>query len=266
MKAFLDSLSVVATSWLALIGYVVLASVLALRTYRTGRPQWAAKDILGRFDGDKERRDALRILMGAEPPRGLTGSDAILAWVRSEANVKTSGLLVLCYVATLVVVLVLVALALLRSTSGAGTVQSQQFTSYLRFVSVSDDACAALPPSTFLAAAHDAQLDRTAVVNTCEAAVTWSGIVGAQKQFTLSLEGAGAFQLAEPNHVYWLKANDRIDVAVGLPNEARVKILLLPYVAADAESASKRELLRGMLDEKVRELAERVSPQIPSQR
>src|SRR5271157_5230124 len=113
---FLQSLGVVAGSWQALVGYVVVVAAWTTRSWLVFRPQQQARQIIASYRSDSERIVALRSLLGTEPPKGLKGPE-ILKWTEIQAKGSTRVFLLVAYVSTLVTVLIVVGLAITRNAN-----------------------------------------------------------------------------------------------------------------------------------------------------
>jgi|SRR5229473_6428060 len=111
IKSFLQSLREVASSWQALIGYVIVVAAWTIRGWLVYRPQKQARYILATYENDSERSVALRSLLGTEPPKRLTGAE-ILVWTEVQVKSKARLFLLIAYVSTLIVALILVSLAI----------------------------------------------------------------------------------------------------------------------------------------------------------
>jgi hypothetical protein len=71
-SAFLSHLGEVATSPLAYLAYVTVVGAWVVVTYLRYQPKRSAQKILATFGNDAERGAALRSLVGADPPPGLS--------------------------------------------------------------------------------------------------------------------------------------------------------------------------------------------------
>ena len=118
LKYLLQGLREVATSWLALVGYVVVVAAWATRSWLVYRPQRQTRQILAEYRNDSERNVALRSLLGSEPPKGLKRSE-LLKWAELQAKGSTRVFLLIAYVSTLITILVIVGLAITRGRNQA---------------------------------------------------------------------------------------------------------------------------------------------------
>jgi hypothetical protein len=116
LTSFFYGLKQVSASPLALVGYVVVVGAWTLRTWLLVRPQRQARRILGLFKTDSERVTALRALLGAEPPRGLSGPQT-LEWARIQAGSNSRLLLLIAYVVTLITACLIIGLTVQTARS-----------------------------------------------------------------------------------------------------------------------------------------------------
>lgn len=261
-KLFLDALPTVAKSPYALVAYALLAAVWALRLWQVGRPQREASKILSQFKDDERRGAALTQLVGNAPPRGLP-RDQVLEWVRIQSSGRDRGFVLAAYIATLTAAIIIAVVTLMR-TSGGGA--ARVATSTVRLIELSDDSCAGLPHGAKLVARIDGRTVTAAIVNECEALLSWRAAADGPRQVTLQLQGGGQYQLSEPERSYWVQPNVPVDVrlARGQRKEPRRKILLLPYASEQADGSKQREFLAAILRSKIDTLAERIMQREPA--
>lgn len=107
MQGFLDALLIVAGHPLALVGYVGVVAAWAFAVYRQGRLR-ALGNILGQLP-ESERGEALARELSVQPRSGLSAEQ----WLENRKR----GYLLVAFLATLVVLVLIVALTLYRTTT-----------------------------------------------------------------------------------------------------------------------------------------------------
>ena len=99
---------------MALAAYVAVLAAWSFRTYLRYMPQKKAEEILAKYSKDADRNDALKTLLGAEPPKNLATKD-VLKWVEIKSKEKTRVYYFAAYLVTILAVVIVVGMAIRRS-------------------------------------------------------------------------------------------------------------------------------------------------------
>jgi hypothetical protein len=113
IKDFLAHLGEAATSTIALVAYVVVAAVWALRVWSGHQLQAKAEKILDQFLSDSARNEALGKLLGNSPPQGLPRKD-LMRWTALQTRHRSRVLVMAAYMATLTAAIVITGMALFQ--------------------------------------------------------------------------------------------------------------------------------------------------------
>jgi hypothetical protein len=111
---FLTHLGEAATSPLAFVGYVVVILSWTFLARKRMHSLSQVREVIGKYDSDDARNEALGKLLGNQPPMGLRQKD-LLDWSKDRAAHQTKVLITVSYLFTLLALLGIVALAKYRT-------------------------------------------------------------------------------------------------------------------------------------------------------
>lgn len=112
IKEFLGHLGTAATSTTALVAYVIVVLVWALRVWLGHQLHTKAEKILEQFGSDNTARNqALGKLLGSSPPSELPRKD-VMRWATLQSRHRSRVLVMTAYLATLAAAIVIVGMAL----------------------------------------------------------------------------------------------------------------------------------------------------------
>jgi hypothetical protein len=109
---FLSRLGEAATSTLALAAYVVVVLAWVFRVWLGYRPENRAEKILGQFDSDAARNEALGKLLGSSPQR--LPRKNLMRWAIVGTQHRSRVLATVAYLSTLVAAIVIIGMALFQ--------------------------------------------------------------------------------------------------------------------------------------------------------
>ena len=250
---FLKHLPEAASSPLAFVAYGLVVAAWVVQAWLAQNPRRSAQKILERFKDDTQRSKALAEIFQEQPPRGLSGNEAILQWVNIRSREKAKQLLLVAWVAT-VLALLLFLVAVYSHVSTA----TRQVTLHLQRVGTDRD-CPALPDSARVVVTRDA--DKTSLgelrVNApCVALLPLPASVTGPVSF--ELRNAEGYSISDP-HGYDLGGTE-IVLSISTTGQARVRVSIFQYSAIQCPDAgtafdtfenilrSKAVSLRGMFD------------------
>ena len=234
---FLKHIPDAASSPLAFVAYCLVLAAWLARTWLFIQPQRHARQILAQFTDDRKRLTALTEVFHEQPPKGLTGNDAILEWARIKSSEKTKLLLVVAWLSTAVAVLLF-----LVAVSRAGSGAPRQISIRLHRLGTTDD-CPSLPISTRLLVTGSKDfLDGARVTEGCRA--TLSVPTSTNGSASLALLDAGSYRLALPVATYQL-GGDVWDVYVTSADTARLRLSLFDYSSAGCPDSRNAHQLFG---------------------
>lgn len=107
---FLSRLGVVATSTIALAGYVVVVVAWTVSAWVRLQPLSNAARILGQFRSDNARTEALGKLLGNDVPQGLRKKD-LMSWETQRIRHRSRVLALVAYLSTLITAVVIFGMA-----------------------------------------------------------------------------------------------------------------------------------------------------------
>lgn len=110
----LNYLGEAATSALAFVGYVVVVLSWTFLAWRRMHALSQVREVIGKYESDDARNEALGKLLGNQPPKGMRQKD-LLAWSKQQTAHQTKVLIAVSYLFTLLALVGVFALAKYRS-------------------------------------------------------------------------------------------------------------------------------------------------------
>jgi hypothetical protein len=111
---FLSHIGEAATSPLAFVGYVVVILSWTFLAWKRMHSLSAVRKVLGQYESDDARNEALGKLLGNAPPKGMHRKD-LFAWSKQQTTHQTKVLITISYLLTLLALVGVFALAKYRS-------------------------------------------------------------------------------------------------------------------------------------------------------
>lgn len=260
LQPFLNALPTAATSPYAYAAYVLLLGAWLVSLWLRGQPHRQTQKILEGFRDDAARNAALAKLLGESPPQGLP-REQILEWAQAQARAKSKTYLLIGYVATLVtiVIVMVVALTLARSDSGADKGQPPT----LRFAAVEGSDCLSLPATARVTVVVEGAEPQQAPITGCEARLDWALDWRAGRQAQVRLDGAGPFERAEPNRGYRLGDSRWVIALRPTAAAPRLLIQLFDYAPSEGQQRQRFRQFQSIVRNKIQMLAESLASQHP---
>jgi hypothetical protein len=111
---FLGHLGEAAAAPLAFVGYVVVILSWTFLVWKRMRSLSQVREVIGKYESDDARNEALAKLLGDQPPKGMRQKD-LLDWSKQQAALQTKVLITVSYLFTLLALVGVFALAKYRS-------------------------------------------------------------------------------------------------------------------------------------------------------
>jgi hypothetical protein len=111
---FLSHLGEAAAAPLAFVGYVVVILSWTFLVWKRMRSLSQVREVIGKYESDDARNEALAKLLGDQPPKGMRQKD-LLDWSKQQAALQTKVLITVSYLFTLLALVGVFALAKYRS-------------------------------------------------------------------------------------------------------------------------------------------------------
>jgi len=111
---YLSHLGEAATSPLAFVGYVVVILSWTFLMWKRMHSLSQVKEVIGKYESDAARNEALGKLLGNQPPEGTRQKD-LLKWSKQQTAHQTIVLITVSYLFTLLALVSVFALAKYRS-------------------------------------------------------------------------------------------------------------------------------------------------------
>jgi hypothetical protein len=241
VESFLKQLPTVAKSPLAFVAYCLVVAAWVVSLWLSGQPERKTIEILNTFKGDDARLQALTRLTGKEPPQGLTGNKAILAWVASSNRNRTKTLYLVGWAITLVAVIVFV--IAWRATPPVPDHEIQ--ITFQRVGTIND--CPDIGTKAKLSVLVAGKVIATpAISGNCHASLSVS--TADKRDVTLALSDAAGYILANPAQTYSL-ADSEWAPLLSSSDHARLSIFLFDYASScpqNLDTAAKFQAMLGL--------------------